>query len=66
MAKKSLRNMTDKEVKTMQKELVDTMLKKAGIKEKDIYEVAIRRWVNANLDLLTPAEQKKYSQVLSL
>lgn len=64
MAKKSLRNMTDKEVKTMQKELVDTMLKKAGIKKADIIDSAIRRWVNANLDLLTPEEQKKYACIL--
>ncbi len=65
MAKKSLRNITDKEIKTMQKELVDTMLKKAGIKKKDIYEVAIRRWVNANLDLLTPAELEKYEHLFA-
>ena len=46
--------------------LFNKMLLKAGISKKDIYDVAERRWVNANLDLLTAAEKKEYAEVLSL
>jgi len=48
----------------LQKELIALLLQKAGIKEKDIYRVAMTNWVSKNLDLLTPAERKKYRSVI--
>ncbi len=50
----------------MKKELTALLLKKAGVKKEDIYASAMHRWVNSNLDLLTPAEQRKYQSILSL
>lgn len=47
-------------------QLLMTMLAKAGITRNEIHDVAERRWVNANLDLLTAAEKKQYAEVLSL
>lgn len=47
-------------------QLLKTMLAKAGISRSEIHDVAERRWVNANLDLLTAAEKKQYAEVLSL
>ncbi len=50
----------------MQNEVIDLLLHRAGLKKQDIYRVALRRWAVGNLDLLTPAEVKKYKPVLSL
>lgn len=55
-----------KELRELSKELVALMLKRAGITKRDIYDVAMRRWVNANLDLLTEEERKRFEDVLSL
>lgn len=55
-----------KELRELSKELVALMLKRAGITKRDIYDVAMRRWVNANLDLLTEEERKRFEEVLSL
>ncbi len=48
------------EIKAMQKEMIDIMLKRANVKKSEIYDTALRLWVANNLDLLTPAEIKKY------
>ena len=48
----------------MAAELTDIMLKRAGITKKDLLDVAIKRWVNKNMDLLTAAEMKKYKSIL--
>ena len=55
-----------KELRELSKELVALMLKRAGITKRDIYDVAMRRWVNANLDLLTEEERKRFEDILSL
>ena len=55
-----------KELSTKRTELLTKMLQKAGVSKSEIYDVAIRRWVNANLDLLTPADRQEYADVLSL
>ena len=47
-------------------QLLQIMLGKAGITKTEIHDVAERRWVNANLDLLTAAEKQQYAEVLSL
>ena len=51
-------------VKALQKELVDLMLKKANVSKQTLYDTAIRRFVNSNMDLLTPEELKKYHGIL--
>ena len=49
---------------SLQKELVDLLLKKAKVSKKALYETAISSFVNDNLDLLSPIELKKYRQIL--
>lgn len=51
-----------KEQKKDEKELVQTMLKRANLKEKDIYDRALKVWISKNLDLLTKDELKKYKE----
>ena len=46
--------------------LLELMLAKAGVSKQEIHDVAERRWVNANLDLLTTADKQEYADVLSL
>lgn len=53
-------NKKKNDLKAMQKELIDTLFKRSGVKKSVLYEDAIRRFVASNLDLLTPAELKKY------
>ncbi len=55
-----------KDLETKQNRLVTLMLTKAGLKKQDIYDVAMRRWVNGNLDLLSSAERAEFKDVLSL
>ena len=55
-----------KTVKSLQKELVDLMLRKANISKKTLYESAISRFVNNNMDLLSPDELKKYHGILMI
>lgn len=55
-----------KDIETKQNRLVTLMLTKAGLKKQDIYDVAMRRWVNGNLDLLSAAERAEFKDVLSL
>ena len=47
-------------------QLLQVMLEKAGVTRTEIHDVAERRWVNANLDLLTASEKKQFAEVLSL
>lgn len=53
------------ETTKMQKELITLLLKKAGLKEKDVTDLALRRWALKNLDLLTAAELEKYKRILA-
>lgn len=55
---------TRSEIKKQQSELISLMLKKAGLTENDIYQSAIRSWVNKNIDLLTATEKKRFKSVL--
>ena len=49
-----------KQIGQLQKELVEILLKRAGIKKEDIYETALKSWISKNLDLLTPEEMQRY------
>ena len=53
-----------KEMKALYTELIDILLERAGVKEKDIYTTAMKSWASKNLDLLTPAEMKKYREII--
>ena len=53
-----------KEMKALYTELIDILLKRAGLKEEDIYTTAMKSWASKNLDLLTPAEMKKYREII--
>lgn len=54
-----------KEMKALYLELIALLLKRAGLKEQDIYDTAMKSWASKNLDLLTPAEAKKYKTVIA-
>jgi hypothetical protein len=49
---------------SLKEEATETMLKRAGITKKDIYQVALTNWINKNIDLLTPSEQVKYKEII--
>jgi len=53
-----------KTVISLQKELFDLLLKKANVSKRTLYDTATRRFVNDNVDLLSPSEMKKYQQIL--
>lgn len=53
------------ETTVLQKELIALLLKKAGLKEKDVTEIALKRWALKNLDLLTATELEKYKRILA-
>lgn len=52
------------EMKALYEELINILLKRAGLKEEDIYNTAMKSWASKNLDLLTPAEIKKYREII--
>lgn len=60
MTTKKEQQKQEQEMKKLQLELIELMLKRAGITRDDIYETALRSWVAKNLDLLTAAELKRY------
>lgn len=45
--------------------LIKLMLQKAKLTEDKILRVALKKWVNNNLDLLTDAELKQYEDILN-
>jgi hypothetical protein len=53
-------------VSEKERELIDLMLKKASVTEDKILRIALKKWVNNNLDLLTPTELKQYEDILTL
>ena len=53
-----------KEIKLLQKEIVDVLLKKTGVKLDDLYTTARKRFVSSNLDLLTATEREKFDSIL--
>lgn len=57
-------NKKAKEMKALYLELISILLKRAGLKEEDIYKTAMKSWASKNLDLLTPAEMKKYREII--
>jgi len=52
------------EVKQLQEEIVNVLLKKTGVTLDDLYTSARKRFVAGNLDLLTATERKKFDKIL--
>jgi len=50
--------------KELYDELIETLLKKAGMKKEIIYRTALKRWANNNMDLLSPEELKRYTSII--
>lgn len=46
------------------KESMELVIKRSGVPKKEIIEEAMKRFFNDNIDLLTPAERKKYKSVI--
>ena len=52
------------EVKKQSKELLNLILSKTGTKHSDIVENAERKYIKANLDLVTAAERKQFDKLV--
>jgi len=50
--------------KKQSKELLNLILKKTGVKHKEIVERAEESFVVANLDVVTPTERKKFDRLI--
>jgi len=51
-------------VKKQKNALLKLILTKAGVKHKDIVELAEQQFVRANLDLITPTEKKQFNRLV--
>jgi hypothetical protein len=47
-------------IKREREMLLDILLKKVGLKKKDIVDFALQEWVAGNLEMLTPSEKKQF------
>jgi hypothetical protein len=52
------------EIKKLQKEFLDLILKKTGIKHRDLINHAERDFILQNLDVVSDADAKKYKKIL--
>lgn len=52
------------EMKVLYIELISILLQRTGLKEKDIYNTAMKSWASKNLDLLTLDEMKRFREVI--
>lgn len=59
-----LRKQKNKEIAKLHKEATEIIIKRSGQAKKNIVEAALKRFVTNNIELLTPAEKKKYKSVL--
>jgi hypothetical protein len=48
----------------LQKDLLNLMLKKAGLKYDDLINSSIKKWVGQNLDLLDQSELERYRKII--
>ena len=60
MTAKEEKKQFDKKVKQQNKELLELLLKKTGVKRQDLIDMIYREFVIDNLSLLTPAERKQF------
>ena len=52
------------EIYKQEKELFELLLKKVGLKRKDLYDLARQEFVVANIDELTKAEKKQFDKLV--
>lgn len=50
--------------KKQKRELLKLILKKSGVKHSEIVELAEQRFINANLDMVTPTERKQFDRLI--
>ena len=49
-----------KEMKKQNKELLELLLKKTGVKKKDLVDMVLRDFIKENLYLLSPEERQQF------
>lgn len=54
----------EKEMESLRKEAQKIVIERSGMSLKRLYEIAVNDFVANNIDLLTPAEKKRYSAVI--
>ena len=52
------------EVEKQLKELFELLLKKSGVKKKDLMDLMIRSFIKENLDLITASDRKKFDKLI--
>lgn len=52
------------EIYKQKKELFELLLKKVGLKRKDLYDLARQEFVVSNIDELTKAEKKQFDKLV--
>ncbi len=57
-------NETNEKREKLMKESIDLVIKRSGVPKKVIIEEAMHSFFADNIDLLTPAERKKYASVI--
>ncbi len=57
------KTITKPQAEAAKKEMFAIMLRKTGMSSARFYEIARNNFVANNLDLLTPAEKKKYQEI---
>ena len=58
---------TKKETDTVDKqlyELFDLLLKKSGVKKKDLMDIWVRSFIKENLDLVSESDKKKFYKLV--
>ena len=53
-----------KEAEKETKELFELLLKKTGVKKKDLIDLMVGQFIKENRDLVTPAEKKKFPKLV--
>lgn len=58
---------TKKETDTVDKqiyELFEVLLKKSGVKKKDLMDIWVRSFIKENLDLVSESDKKKFDKLV--
>lgn len=60
MATKEGSNTVDKQLY----ELFELLLKKSGVKKKDLMDIMVRSFIRENLDLVSESDKKKFDKLV--
>jgi hypothetical protein len=55
---------SESETEVLQRDLLNFMLKKAGVKYDDLITSSIKMWIGQNLDLLAEKDLEKYKKII--